>query len=206
MKYRFYKWLTKLRIATYIVIAFRGRNKDLLSSGWFFSLKVAVILVLKQGKTANSNDSVPQILKVRQLNFKSLCKCISKSQLENIILLSFFPRRRLSYNYYYYWYWHIFQQLESIYISVMDWNRVILLTQFIIWWVHIIEHYPQTSVTKPAQLCLAQLWHMKKKKYEINFLWKKMTPKLVLLQSWKKLQVLERKIFWKKILPAYLYR
>ena len=101
-----------------------------------------------------------QILKVRQLNFKSLCKCISKSQLENIILLSFFPRRRLSHNYYYYWYWHIFQQLESIYISVMDWNRVILLTQFIIWWVHIIEHYPQTSVTKPAQLCLVQLWHI----------------------------------------------
>lgn len=101
-----------------------------------------------------------QILKVRQLNFKSLCKCISKSQLENIILLSFFPRRRLSYNYYYYWYWHIFQQLESIYSFVMDWNRVMLLTQFIIWWVYIIEHYPQTSVTKPVQLCLAQLWHI----------------------------------------------
>ena len=32
------------------------------------------------------------------------------------------------------------------------------------------------------------------KKYEINFLWKKMTSKLVVLQFWKKVQVLERKI------------
>ena len=45
-----------------------------------------------------------------------------------------------------------------------------------------------------------------KKKYEINFLWRKMAPKLVVLQSWKKLQVLERKKFSKKkVLPAYLY-
>ena len=33
------------------------------------------------------------------------------------------------------------------------------------------------------------------KKYKINFLWKKMTPKLVVLQSWKKLQVLEKDFF-----------
>ena len=39
------------------------------------------------------------------------------------------------------------------------------------------------------------------------FWWKKMTPKLVVLQVVKKLQVLEKKFFSKKkILPAYLYR
>ena len=37
------------------------------------------------------------------------------------------------------------------------------------------------------------------KKYKINFLWKKMTPKLVVLQSWKKLKVLEKDFFSKKI-------
>ena len=33
-----------------------------------------------------------------------------------------------------------------------------------------------------------------------------MTPILFVLQSWKKLQVLEKKIFEKKNLPACLYR
>ena len=41
-----------------------------------------------------------------------------------------------------------------------------------------------------------------KKMYRINFLWKKMTPKLVILQSWKKLEkswkVLEKHFFEKK--------
>ena len=37
------------------------------------------------------------------------------------------------------------------------------------------------------------------KKYKINFLWKKMTPKLVVSQLWKKLEVLEKVFFSKKI-------
>ena len=34
--------------------------------------------------------------------------------------------------------------------------------------------------------------------YKINFLWKKMKPKLVVLQLSKKVQVLEKKFFQKK--------
>ena len=37
-------------------------------------------------------------------------------------------------------------------------------------------------------------------------MWKKMRPKSVVLQSQKKLQVLEKKFFEKKFLPAYLCR
>ena len=37
-------------------------------------------------------------------------------------------------------------------------------------------------------------------------MWRKMRPKSVVLQSLKKLQVLETNVFWKKILPAYLCR
>ena len=37
-------------------------------------------------------------------------------------------------------------------------------------------------------------------------MWKKMRPKSVVLQSQKKLQVLEKMFFRKKFLPAYLYR
>ena len=33
---------------------------------------------------------------------------------------------------------------------------------------------------------------------ENYFLWRKMMPKIVVLQLWKKFQVLEKKIFWKK--------
>ena len=49
----------------------------------------------------------------------------------------------------------------------------------------------------------------KKNIYKINFLWKTMRPKSVVLQSRKKpkkLQVLEKKFFEKKILLAYLCR
>ena len=37
-----------------------------------------------------------------------------------------------------------------------------------------------------------------KKNYKINSTWKKMSPKSVVLQSQKKLQILEKKIFQKK--------
>ena len=36
------------------------------------------------------------------------------------------------------------------------------------------------------------------KKYKIIFLWEKMAPKLVVFQSWKKLQVLEKNVFRKE--------
>ena len=42
------------------------------------------------------------------------------------------------------------------------------------------------------------------RKYKIIFLWNEMPPKLVVFQSWKKLQVLEKNAFRKKIRPAYL--
>ena len=44
------------------------------------------------------------------------------------------------------------------------------------------------------------------KNYKICFLWKKMRPKSVVLHSQKKLQVLQKKIFRKKSLPADLCR
>ena len=40
------------------------------------------------------------------------------------------------------------------------------------------------------------------KKYKINFLYKKMTPKLLILHSCKKLQALEKIIFWEKKLSS----
>ena len=39
--------------------------------------------------------------------------------------------------------------------------------------------------------------------YIINFLWNKIAPKSVVFRSWKKFEVLEKKVFSKKILPAY---
>ena len=42
------------------------------------------------------------------------------------------------------------------------------------------------------------------KKYKINSMWKKMRPKSVVLQSQKKLQVLEKKIFRKKISSLFV--
>ena len=45
---------------------------------------------------------------------------------------------------------------------------------------------------------------VKKKSIKLIFLWKKMTPKIMVLQSWKKLQVLKKDCFFKKS-PSRLF-